>query len=56
MSNKQISITLYNDDIVLAMKRCPQGYHIENTRNGHLLYVLDGYHYDIESDLCFKNE
>ena len=56
MCEKEICITLYSDDIKLARKRCPQGYHIEYTRNGFPLYILDGYHYDIESDLCFRDE
>lgn len=54
MSEKEICITLYNDDIELARKRCPSGYHIEFTRNNHPLYILNGYYYDIDSDLCFK--
>ncbi|MDE6058825.1 MAG: hypothetical protein K2G44_02170 [Clostridia bacterium] len=56
MSEKEICVTLYNDDIELAKKRCPQGYHIEYTRNSHLLYVLDGYCYDMENDFCVKDK
>ena len=51
----EICITPHNDNIELARKCCPQGYHIEYTRNGHPLYLLDGYHYDIDNDLCVKD-
>ncbi len=56
MSEKEICITIYHEDVALAKKQCPQGYHVEYTRRGYPLYVLDGYHYDIETDLCFKDK
>ena len=41
MCEKERCITLYNDDMELARKRRPQGYHIEYTRNGFPLYILE---------------
>ena len=48
-------ITPYYDDEALAKKQCPEGYHIEYSRNGFVLYILNGYYYDLNTDLCFKD-
>lgn len=40
----------------IAQVQCPKGYHIEFSRRGYVLYVLDGYAYDIDDDLCYKIE
>ena len=41
-------------DVNIARKHCPKNYHIEFTRRGWVIYVLDGYWYDYENDLCYK--
>ena len=37
-----------------AILECPSGYHIEYTRNKYIIYVQDGYYYDIDTDLCVE--
>ncbi len=38
----------------IAEKQCPENYHIEYTRRGYIIYVKDGYHYDVDNDLCYE--
>lgn len=37
-----------------AILECPCGYHIEYTRSKYIIYVQDGYYYDIDTDLCIE--
>lgn len=48
-----VCIETNSNKVGIAKEQCPKNYHIEFTRNGYVLYVLNGYHYDIDSDLCF---
>ncbi len=43
-------------DYSVARKYCPQNYHIEFTRSGRVLYVLNGYLYDYRDDICYKEQ
>lgn len=51
----EICIDANTKDLLTAEKRCPKGYHIEFTRRGNILFVRDGYHYDMSDDFCYKD-
>lgn len=37
-----------------AEEDCPSGYHIEYTKRRYIIFVKDGYYYDLETDLCYE--
>lgn len=50
-----ICIDVNTRNVAIARKQCPENYHIEYTRSGYVLYVKNGYYYDMNDDICYKD-